>query len=346
MPPIGRRKYSGPRRPGEKSAKVKKTKAKLKYYSNPMNIAKNSNRLLKIRTLLPKEMKFSIQYRTTLEFSNMGSAPSPGVLTPTLIKINLLDPASHVGPGSSGIVTVVAYGGATTSPLFSTTNPDANLSTVLQEYSDKYDNLFVTGSQAKVRVQPVANQLVGQVLANVEAQGAQPGGANQNYNWDSNHPPYLEVIDPEYDGEVYVWGVKQRGAGNLINANGGLSLHQVRTELPGVQMRKVTSFLNGTSTKAVQLNSTYTPKFLGIKDARDNLRKININADGSERTDAEAKDAYFYVGIMNRQGSTQAKKCANQIVDIVVNYNVLYTNRTNDPIEGDAPIPAPHQGDL
>lgn len=340
MPPVGRRKYSGPRRPGERSAKVtKRNKVGIRHYNQGFNAMRNTNRLLKIRTLLPKEINLSCQYRQQLIFQNMGTAPAPGVNTPTLIKINLLDPAAHVGSGSSGIVTVMAYGGGTTSPIFLTSNPDANLSAILTDYSDKYDKLVVTGSQAKVRVQPLANQNLGQVFRNVDAQGAQPGGAAQNYNWDENHPPYLQVAAPEYDGEVYVWGVKQRAEGNLVSNNNGLTLHQVRTELPGAQIRKVTSFANGTSTKAVQLSSKYTPKFLGIKDWRDNITKIEINADGSARTNQDARDSFFYVGIMNRLPSTQGMKCALQVVDIVVNYNVKYLNRSNDPVEGDDPLP-------
>lgn len=336
MPPLGRRKYAGPRRPGERSAKVtKRNKTGLRHYNQSLNSAKNSSRLLKIRTLLPKEINLSIQYRQQLIFANHGTAPSPGVNTPTLIKINLLDPAANVGPGSNGIITVIAYGGSTTSPIFTTQNPDANLSAILTEYSDKYDKLVVTGSQAKVRVQPVANQLLGQSFENVDAQGAQ----GDQYPYDENHMPYLKVNAPQYDGEVYVWGVKQRAEGNLTLNNNGLNLHQVRTELPGVQMRKVTAFANGTSTKPVQLTSKYTPKFLGIKDWRDNISKIEINADASPRANVDARNSYFYVGIMNRTGSTQAKKVANCVVDVVVNYNVKYLNRSNDPVEGDDPLP-------
>lgn len=336
MPPLGRRKYQGPRRPGERSAKVtKRNKVGLRHYNQQLNVAKNSARLLKIRTLLPKEINLSCQYRQQLIFTNHGTAPSPGVNTPTLIKINLLDPAAHLSSSSSGIITVISYGGATTSPIFTTQNPDHNLSDILTAYSDKYEKLVVTGSQCKVRVQPVANQLLGQVFHNIDAQGAQ----GDSYPYDENHMPYLAVRAPEYDGEVYVWGVKQRSEGNLVQNNNGLTMHQVRTELPGAQIRKVTAFANGTSTKPVQLSSKYTPKFLGIKDWRDNITKIQINADGSERTEQDARESYFYVGIMNRTGTTQAMKVANQVVDIVVNYNVKYLNRSNDPVEGDDPLP-------
>lgn len=336
MPPVGRRKYQGPRRPGERSAKVtKRNKTGIRHYNQSLNTAKNTSRLLKIRTLLPKEINLSLQYRQQLIFANHGTAPSPGVNTPTLIKINLLDPAAHVDAANAGIVTVIAYGGATTSPIFTTQNPDPNLSAILTEYSDKYEKIYVTGSQCKVRVQPVANQLLGQYFSNVDAQGAQ----NDGYPFDENHPPYMKVNAPQLDGEVYVWGVKQRSEGNLYANNNGLTMHQVRTELPGVQMKKVTAFANGTSTKAVQLTSKYTPKFLGIKDVKDNISMVEINADGTARTNQDARNSYFYVGIMNRTGSTQAKKVALQVVDIVVNYNVKYLNRSNDPVEGDDPLP-------
>lgn len=344
MPPLPARTKKRSR-VHKKTRTNKKTqkKTRLTSYKTRNNTARNTNSLLRIRTLLPKELSVSIQYRQLIQFASMGSSTDTGGLfSPCLFKINLLDPCAPSGASSDGIFTVIDYQGNTTIPNFTTLNSGHNLGTQLNEYMDKYRYCVVTGSKSSVRIQGVANQeKVGQWYENVEAQGAQPGGAAQNYDWDENHPHYIKVNSAEKDGELYCWTVKQRGQGNLVNNSQGLNINEIRTSLPGAKMRKHNVYKNGTSSKAVQLQARYTPKFLGIKDYRDNLQKIIIMPDGSDRP-AEAEQAFQYVGITNRFGAVQGFSPANVHVEIAVDYNVRFIQRLNDPVGGDGPIPHPY----
>lgn len=342
MPPLPRRTKKRTR----KHTKKTKKKTQLKSYKTRSNSARNSNSLLRIRTLLPKELTVSIQYRQLIQFSSMGySTDSGGLFSPCLFKINLLDPCAPIAAGqaSDGIYTVIDYQGNSHIPNFTTLNVNHNLGTELNEYMDRYRYCVVTGAKSNVRIQSVANQeKLGHYLTNIDAQGAMPGSAAQNYDFDENHPPYLKTNNSEKDGELYCWTVKQRGQGNLIDNNNGLNINEIRTQLPGAKMRKHNAYLNGTSSKAVRFTSKYTPKFLGIKDWRDNIDKIRINPDGSARPTV-GEQAFQYVGITNRFGSVQAYQPANVHVEIAVDYNVRFIQRLNDPAGGDEPLPQAHE---
>lgn len=333
MPPTSRRTKKNTH---AKNKKHTKKQTRLRSYKTHTNSAKNSNSLLRIRTLLPKELTVSIQYRQLIQFASMGSSTDPGGLfSPCLFKINLLDPCAPLGPASDGIYTVIDYGGNTTIPNFTTLNSTHNLGVQLNDYMDKYRYCVVVGSKSNVRIQAVANQeKVGSYLTNEPAQGAQ-GDA---YPYDMNHMPYLKTNNAEKDGELYCWTVKQRGQGNLVTNNQGLNINEVRTKVPGAKMRKHNAFLNGTSSKAVRFTSKYTPKFLGIKDWRDNIDKIKILPDGSARPTG-AEQAFQYVGVSNRFGAVQGYSPANVSVEIAVDYNIRFVQRLNDPLGGDNPIP-------
>lgn len=327
-----------------KRAKARRQKIK-NYTSKRNNAGRKSNALIPIRTLLPKEITVGIQYRQVIQFATQGYNTLPGGLfSPTLLKVNLLDPCVPVGPDSNGIITVLNYGGTSSAPVYSLLNPAVNLATELHEYgSNKYDKCVVIGSSAQIRVQGNANQTLGKYLANVPSQGTNTEGSS----WGSNYPPYVTVQDSNKDGELYIWSVRQRSAGQLIDNNQGLSIHEVRTKVPGAKMRKHNCYQNGTTSKAVTMTSKYAPKFLGIKDWRDNLNKVSIETDGSTPRNIDAKDCFMYLGVANKFGNTQGNQPATVTMEISCDYQVRFLQRTNDPDGGDDPLAAPvHSGEL
>lgn len=316
--------------------KARKKASLTKYNHQVVSRAINSNRLLGVPDLLPKELSMSFQYRQLITFTTSGHSTAPGgMYSPTLIKINLLDPAAPVSGTSAGIVTVLNYQGSTVQPIFHTLNPEANLQTKLQQYSDMYEKVVVTGSKAKVRVQATANQhkLV-PFPVNVPGQGTQGDGNS----YGTNYMPYQSLSQPTLDGELYIWSVKQRSEGQLVTNNNGLNLHEIRTKVPGIRLKKHNAYANGTTSKAVIHSSTYTPKWLGIKDWRDNLSKIQFNVDGTTPGN-HTENCFQYLGITNRIPSNAAMEPARVFMDVLVNYNVKYLNRKNDPASGDDPIP-------
>lgn len=333
MPPVRRRK---PIVRSDKTKRTEREKARLVKYNNQViQRAINSNKLLGVATLLPKELKLSVQYRQMLIFTTSGHSTAPGgMYSPTLIKLNLLDPCAGVGPSSQGCVTVLDYGGVSVQPIFHTLNPEANLQTQLSEFSDKYEEVVVTGSQSKVRIQGVANQhKLMPFPVNVPGQGTQGDGNS----YGTNYMPYQSLSQPTLDGENYIWSVKQRAEGQLVTNNNGLNLHEIRTKVPGIVMKKHNVYANGTTSKAVTHSCTYSPKWLGIKDWRDNLTKIKINVDGSARVGGE--NCFQYIGVTNRIPSTAAMEPARVFMDVLINYNVRFIKRKNDPASGDNPLP-------
>lgn len=351
MPSISRAKKRAATRAADDRASVramsKNKKAKPKriknYTSNRKNAGRNSNALIPIRTLLPKEITVGIQYRQVIQFATQGYNTLPGGLfSPTLLKINLLDPAVKVGPDSNGIITVLNYGGTSAAPVYSLLNSDVNLANKLHEYRDRYEKCCVIGSSAQVRVQGNANQTLGKYLANVPSQGSNTEGSS----WGSNYPPHLTVQDSNKDGELYIWSVRQRGTGQLIDNNQGLNIHEVRTKLPGAKMRKHNCYQNGTTSKAVLMTARYSPKFLGIKDWRDNLNKIAIETDGITDRNPDAKDCFMYVGLANKFGNTQGHQPATVTMEISCDFKVRFLQRSNDPDGGDEPLAAPVHTEL
>ena len=327
----------------ERTRAARKKYKKIKSFKTKGNSGRKSNALIPIRTLLPKEVTVGIQFRQVIQFASMGySTASGGQFSPTLIKINLLDPCAKIGADSNGIVTVLGYGSPAVNPVYSLLNPQTNLAAELLEYGEnKYDKACVISSSASVRVQGTANQTLGKYLVNVPGQGHQ--GEGNSYG--SNYPPHLNIQSANKDGELYIWSVRQRSTGNLMDNGQGLNIHEVRTTLPGAKMRKHNCYQNGTTSKAVTMTSSYTPKFLGIKDWRDNLNKIAIEPNGDDRN-SQAKDCFMYVGIANRFGNTQGNQPATVSMEISCNFNVRFLQRTNDPKGGDEPLAVPHAGEL
>lgn len=361
MPPI--RRYAGPLRPNERSAsvpknyyKLKKAKAKArkpaKNYNNqrPRNFQKKTTNMLQIKTLQPKEQLVSLQYKTTIKFSNMGYSlfQNKGA-TGTIIRVSLTNPTY----GSQGsIVDVLDLGGNWVNPGFSRTNSaELNLTDKLNEFFDVYQKGIVVNSNSQIRIKSQPNQKeLGQHYAMVDADGSLPGNTGAVL-WQSNHPRYMEVNEATKDGDSYVWSVKQRQTGLLIDADESstATYHELTNDIPGVKMRQLTAYKNGTSSKSVLNSARFTPRYYGMKDWRDNIDKVQFmpGVPGAPANINDLKKAFHYVGICNLQTPLETLKPQNVVAEVVVNFDCLFLNRKNDKAGGDAPVPqVPHLGDL
>lgn len=346
MPPVRRTTQKKSSSKSRRTSNRKKGKAVKNYNSQLRNKQYKTSNMLKIRTLIPKEIRIGIQYKTTIVFSQMGYGGNGDVAT--MLRISLNNPTMGNAAANSGvagkIVDVVSLGGNYTDPVFSRTNQTQdNLITELEDYFKQYGKAIVTSSNSKVRIVGRPNQFkLGQTFYNGSAAGAH----GTDYPYASNHPPFLAVKGPELDGEVYVSSVKQRRTG-LLHPQGGDSLkfHDIQTKLPGVKMRRLTCYPDKV-TKGIMNVATYTPRStVGIRDWRDNLGDLQFSS--GDGVNAQQKPAYHYVMVHNRQPATATFKPPNVVAEIVVNYNLRFLDRLNNFEGGDDPLPEnPHQGDL
>lgn len=314
------------------------------YNKSIQNYQRKGSNMLKIRTLIPKELNVGIQYKTTLVFSSMGSGGTGCIAT--LIKINLNDPIQgNTLNGSAiagNIVDVVSLGGTYLDPSFVRTNgSQMNLSTELAPYFDQYKKCVVLSSNSNVRIVGRPNQYkLNQWQSNADAAGSN----GTDYPWAANHPPYLQTNDATLDGEMYVSSIKQRNTLGLHPLPSGQtpSFHQLQTSTPGLKMRRMTMTPNSTG-KSVASCAKYTPKYTGIKDWRDNISDLGVRTPSGTKT--QTKPAYHYVAVHNREPATANFKPANVVAEIVVNYNVRFLDRANDFEGGDDPLPQPVHGE-
>lgn len=356
MPPIRRsaRKAGKPkgfwagstsnRKPAKRNAK----KAPRNFNRRGQTFASKSSQMVRLRTLQPPELLVSAQYRQTIYFSDMGYA---GGGTPCLLRIRLDNPTGAGGvPGSRfNVVDVVSFGGAHVAPAFTRSNSDRGV-TDLDQYFDAYRKACVTSSNAKVRICGVINQKqLGQNFVNVSAQGAQ----GDSYPYDENHMPYLSIAEASRDGELSVWGVKQKTV-NLLHQQGPgndetPTLNEMKTKIPGVRMKQLRCFKDGHASTPVMLNASHTPASTwGLQKGggwRDNIKQIQVypSTTVSSGFADDKKDSLFYVGVCNNFPSTVGMRPALVRAEVVVNYRVRFIDRINAYGENDPlPIPEAH----
>lgn len=344
MPPI--RKTTKKLYSNKSRRKSKKTRPVKNYNKQLNNKQYKTSNMLKIRTLIPKEIRIGIQYKTTIVFSNMGYGGNGAIAT--LLKISLNNPTmgNVIANSNQGgnIVDVVSLGGNYTDPVFTRTNStQMTLKDELSDYFKQYGKAIVTSSNSKVRVVGRPNQFkLGQTFYNGSAAGAH----GTDYPYAANHPPFLAVKPAELDGEMYITSVKQRRTG-LLHPNSGdtLTYHEIQTQLPGAKMRRLTMYPDK-QTPGVMNAASYSPRStIRVKDWRDNIGDLQFSS--GEGINQQQKPAYHYVAIHNRQPATATLKPANVVAEIVVNYNLRFLDRLNNFEGGDDPLPeAPHAGEL
>lgn len=339
MPPVKRLKIVPKGTFAKRKAKAKR---KPKNYNKQLNnFQKGSRNMLQIRTLLPKELLVDIQYRTQLVFDTMGYSTASGAgATGTIIRINLNDP-THGTTGSSAsnqLVDVVSIGGTYVDPVFTRTNSSQlTLANELDDYFTQYKKACVVASNSRVRVAVIPNQKeLGQYFVNVPAQGAQ--GAS--YPYDENHMPYLSVADPDLNGDMYVWSIKQKGTG-LLTSSPLPDFHKLRTGVPGMKMKNLRAYKNGTVSPGVLSSVSHSPSSTwSIRDWKDCMPQVGFRTSGASPP-VDVKKAFHYVGICNTSTPLVGNKPCRVKADIVINYKCRFIDRANDPAGGDDPLAQP-----
>jgi len=277
--------------------------------------------VLAIKSLLPNVQKVTITYRDSINFTNMGSNNGGGAVTPTLMRFLLNDPS--FGSGADRIGSVMIQGNTTT-PVFVHENPNINLDSHLTDYYEEYNNAVVTRSNIKVNMRFKPNQKgVGQYLTNV-GDGSEPS------------PYALQVTQPDKVGDGLFWAVSQKNSGDLNSQNP--SLYELKREIPGVTMKRMTLSKNGVASRGIQFSATYTPsRSAGVKDWKDNIADFDFGP--STSTNRTNKPRYLYIGCTSQQQPLiVSENLANVYVDFQVTYDICFLNRkniygTNDPVQ-------------
>ena len=366
MPPV--RKYAGPRRPGERSAKVKKHNRKYVQGSNrkPLSRGKRMTAsIIPVKTYSNKQETVDMEYRCLLDFSNMGGKNGS---TPTLIRINMNNPLiGGTSPtGNDVIVTCVHNTGtegapnggsgtmAAVDPVYKRFANDnlKNLATRLKEYTDIYRDVVVLKSEAEVRVIPKLNPV----------NTANGVNSRSVVNYWSNHlntgdfagltTPRLVVANamPEVD----VWTIRQQSQGQLTNTGAGSpDIESLKADFPGLRMKRLNITPN--TTKGVTFKQSYTPKSqYGFQSWKDNREQVTIY--NAADKNPNQKESYMYVGIAGRyttwsgiSGDLPIARVPSESeteiglplfkVEVKVKYRINFSQRLN--VEG-ANEPSPH----
>ena len=324
MPPI--RKYHGPRRPGERSAKVPKrrygkNKGKvIQYRQKNARYNKASNNILRISTLRPKQIFLTAVAKQTFIFSSTGYGNN-GIL----IKLNLSNPIPPDSEGTGKIAFVQDQAGDTNS-TFQELNAKKNLADELNEYFSDYRKPVVTSSSAKVSVRIKPNQMYQQILTN---QPASSGVVAAN-----DPRSTLAAHQSTLDGDVYVWSCKADPGNTFWNACP--SYQDAVTNIPGLQMRRIVA-QQGAKPPGCKLVNKYSPRAdRGIKDLRDNIDNFTFGVgDGPEGETKKGttvmKGKHMCVGIMNNLPQVQnSKTLPLMVVETMVTYRLLFTDRINN----------------
>lgn len=347
MPPI--RKYHGPRRPGEHSAKVTKGRKKFRYQrGTKIGASRRATRgnmnTIKLTTLSRKTENISISYREELDFTQMGYDAGS---SPTLIRANL---NNCVGLDSDRVLTVVgSLKAGSTDPTYTrrSYNQKANLRDRLSEYFDEYRSAVVTSAEVTFNIRPKLNQVsptsdVGTVSIvpyfTNDSTGLDPAGnaglrgATQQTRW----------IGANATGDLYVWCIRQSKQQQLYdNTNGTYPLATLKQGIPGMRMSKLNITPN--SVKGVVFKMKYTPRSqFQIKDWRDNRELFEMVLNDAQSS--EFKHAYAYLGIgasvngNDVSGTANGKYMANCICEVNVKYNINFSERKN-VVGNNEPVP-------
>lgn len=351
MPPVSRlsvrqRSLFTPKKSKAKTKYNKYGRKKYqKYKTGNRNKAKRGAGIIRIQTLLPKNVRISVNYKKTFLFTDMGHG---GGSTSCLLRAVLMDPISG-GPGASlanGIVSVVSNlktGAVAPTVTQQSYNDQANLSDVLADYFNDYSIAYVTSSKCTWKVRAEPNQInIGQSFENYPASGNIQTSPLSDLSAETNHAEYMRVsaLSQTLDGNLNVWCVRQRGSTNLYDGDteGTVPIQSLKSSVPGLKMRKLIVTPHGTS-RGVTFTNTYMPaRAHGFHNTADNISSIQFwnNNDGTSLNNQS------YLGICGNQEASSDFKPANVIVECQVAFNVLFDRRKNTP---DSNIPVPqHAG--
>lgn len=348
MPPT--RKYAGPRRPGERSAKVKKGKNfTYKTGSKAQGSTRRGNQnITMLKTLSNKTEELSISYRESLDFTNMGGKAGS---SPVLIRADLNNPfVGLIAPvQGQGIVKVVGQlKTGSIDPIFTrhAYNNDYNLTDRLQVYASEYRSCIVTSAEVTFNVRPKLNQ----TWHNSSNRSLIPYMINQETEPGSGLYQLKTSVKPSASGDLYVWSIRQQTQNQLHSSLDGVyPLETLKQGVPGVRMTKLS--VTPTSTRGCKMVLRYTPKSqYDISDFKDNKQFLRC-LDGTKASpilqNANQKSSFGYLGIGGRINGVDPDPdelglgigLANCVVDVNVKYNLHFSERFN--IDGNNE-PNPH----
>lgn len=359
MPPT--RRYAGPRRPGEMSAKVTKSRKTFKYKTGTKRAgargAKSNMNVTRLSTLSRKEENVSISFREQLDFSNMGGEAGS---SPCVIRADLMNPVVG-GPGSSGndviVSNVVNLKANSTNPVLTrqSYNNKRNLSDRLEDYFNEYRKAIVTSSEVTFNVRPKLNQVTAE--SNADSISIVPYPVDISTGLDPAGTSGLRGpqtatrwVAANATGDLYVWCILQQSQQQLYNQTDGVApLSTLKQGIPGMRMQKLNVTPN--NQRGCTFKLKYTPnKVFGLKDWKDNKQLLSVLNSATQPT--TLKTAYAYLGVGSSINGVDpgdpaitqgAKFLANCIVEVSVKYNINFSERIN--IDGNNE-PIPHAGEL
>jgi hypothetical protein len=290
----------------------------------------------------------SIEFREQLDFSSMGYGDATNPLqTPCLIRTDLNNPTPGGLTGNTrNINTIVSKlqqsppgTGISTDPQFTRESyqDDPNLSARLNEYFDEYRSAVVVSSEVTYSIRPKLNQ-----VGRLSPQGGQfsliPWYTNAT---DTEGNTRLVVNESNVSGELCVWNVRQGSQSQLYDDTGVFKNSDLKLSVPGMRFSKLNVTPN--SARGCKYTMKYSPKTqFQITDWRDNKDELEFK---NVPVQTGLKQAYSYlgIGIQGPQGTRYAWQPTPCVVEIVVRYNICFSERKN--VRGNNE-PIPHSEEL
>lgn len=336
MPP---RKYSGPLRKGERTAKVfygRKKRAGKKRRAKGVNAYKKavkaslSRGLIMAQNFTPRTMDVELVYHQMIRITqNSPNIPQYPLATGFPFRISLNSPCNplgeilHVhttGHGTQTYATNASVANNLTGELAATGLPE------------KYRYFYVKQSKVKVVVQNQINQEgLRETLDNTAM--TPPTGSNQT--------SHITVSPRTLTGELI--NCVHVTEDNSFNLNPE-TVHTIREDIAGSVVKESLVFPDSRG-QSNTFSYTYTPKKrFNISDVRDNLGLLRFVKDGSISSPYESH-LNCCVG-KQLFPSTQLLDSALQNVDIQVSYIITGFERVSN-VGSNAPVPSDiHFGDF
>lgn len=331
------RKYSGPLRKGERTAKVFKGRRKAgKRKAKGVNVyqkavkASISRGLIKSSNFTPKTLDVELTYHQMLRITqNSPNIPQYPLATGFPFRISLNSPCNPLGE----ILHVHTTGHGTMNYVTNSAVPN-NLTGALADSGlpDKYRYFYVKQAKVKVVVQNQINQEgLRETLDNTSM--TPPTGSNQ-----SSH---LTVSARTLTGELI--NCCHVTEDNSFNLNPE-TVHTIREDIAGAVVKESLVFPDSRG-QSNTFTYTYTPKKrFNISDVRDNLGLLRFEKDGSITSPYESH-LNCCVG-KQLFPATQMLDSALQNVDIQVKYIITGFERVS-AVGSNAPVPSDiHRGDF
>ncbi len=330
------RKYSGPLRPGERSAYVRgsrvnrpKRRRGINSYSKAVKV--NLRRgLIKSSNFTPKTMDVELNYHQVIRITaNQPNIPQYPLATGFPFRISLNSPCNPAGEILH--VHTTGHGTMTYATNASVAN---NLTGALAEtgLTEKYRYFYVKEAYVTVVVQNQINQQ-GLIETFDNVAMTPPTGSNQ--------ATHLAVSPPTLTGELI--NCAHVTEDNSFNLNPE-TVHTIREEIAGAIVKESLVFPHNRG-QSNTFTYKYTPKKrFNISDVKDNLGLLRFEKDGSIFGTYESH-LNMCVG-KQLFPSTQLLDSALQTVDIQVKYIITGFERVND-VGSNNPVPSDiHRGDL